>query len=83
MADSPGRSPAGDYPILPAANRHWLTPFYDLGCELMGLGRSFQRDVLAQLRLSGKEHLLDVGCGSGTWLRASEPTWLSPSESRW
>jgi ubiquinone/menaquinone biosynthesis C-methylase UbiE len=62
------RVPAGDYPILPAANRHWLTPFYDLGCELMGLGRSFQRDVLARLGLSGGEQLLDVGCGSGTFL---------------
>jgi ubiquinone/menaquinone biosynthesis C-methylase UbiE len=34
----------------------------------MGLGRSFQRDVLAQLGLSGNERLLDVGCGSGTFL---------------
>jgi ubiquinone/menaquinone biosynthesis C-methylase UbiE len=34
----------------------------------MGLGRSFQRDVLAQLGLSGTERLLDLGCGSGTFL---------------
>ncbi len=61
-------SSAGEYPILPAANRHWLTPFYDLLCELMGLGRRFQRGVLARLGLGGHERLLDVGCGTGTLL---------------
>lgn len=62
------RPPAGEYPILPAANRHWLTPLYDLLCELMGLGRRFQRGVLARLGLRREERLIDVGCGSGTLL---------------
>lgn len=62
------RPPNREYRILPAANRHWLTPFYDLLCELMGLGRGFQRSVLARLGLHGDERLLDVGCGSGTFL---------------
>jgi demethylmenaquinone methyltransferase/2-methoxy-6-polyprenyl-1,4-benzoquinol methylase len=62
------RPPAGEYPILPAANRHWLTPFYDLLCELLGLGRRFQRSVLARLGLRGEERLIDVGCGTGTLL---------------
>lgn len=70
MANAPttDRPPDGEYPILPAANRHWLTPFYDLLCELMGLGRGFQRGVLARLGLCGDERLLDVGCGTGTLL---------------
>jgi ubiquinone/menaquinone biosynthesis C-methylase UbiE len=42
-----------------------LTPFYDLGCELLGLGRRFRRDVAARLELRGGERLVDVGCGTG------------------
>lgn len=57
--------PAGDYAVLPAAGWHWLTPFYDLGCELLGLGRRFRRDVVTRLALEGDERLLDVGCGTG------------------
>ncbi len=63
---TPSASPLGpDYRIVPAAGRHWLTPFYDLGCEVLGLGRSFRRDVAARLPLHGAERLLDVGCGTG------------------
>ncbi|MBX9582966.1 MAG: class I SAM-dependent methyltransferase [Gemmataceae bacterium] len=57
-----------DYPVLPAANRHWLTPLYDLRCEAMGLGRRFRRDVLARLALGRDERLIDVGCGTGRLL---------------
>ena len=68
MTPTTARLPAGGYPIIPAANRHWLTPLYDLGCELLGLGRAFQRDVLARLGLRGGERLIDLGGGTGTLL---------------
>ena len=63
---TPSASPPGpDYQIVPAAGRHWLTPFYDLGCEVLGLGRGFRRDVAVRLSLGDAERLLDVGCGTG------------------
>ena len=63
---TPSASPPGpDYRIVPAAGRHWLTPFYDLGCEVLGLGRGFRRDVVARLPLGDSLRLLDVGCGTG------------------
>lgn len=65
MSPAPATSPGSDYPIMPAASWHWLTPLYDLGCEWVGLGRTFRRDVLARLGLGGSERLLDVACGTG------------------
>ena len=68
MTSKTARPTGGDYPIIPAANRHWLGPVYDLVCELLGLGRGFQRDVLARLGLRDGERLIDLGCGTGTLL---------------
>ncbi|MFO0842310.1 MAG: class I SAM-dependent methyltransferase [Gemmataceae bacterium] len=65
-ADQERREP--DYPIVPGAGFHWLTPFYDLLCLPFGLGRRFQRGVADRLALTGGERLLDVGCGTGTLL---------------
>lgn len=65
MSAAPAAPPVPDYTILPAAGWHWLTPVYDLGCELMGLGRAFRRDVAARLALDGGERLIDIGCGTG------------------
>lgn len=65
---TPLAPPVGDYPVLPAAGWHWLTPFYDLGCELLGLGRAFRRDVVVRLALGGDERVMDVGCGTGRLL---------------
>lgn len=65
MPAAPTAPPIPDYTILPAAGWHWLTPVYDLGCELMGLGRAFRRDVAARLALERGERLIDIGCGTG------------------
>lgn len=60
--------PAPAYPIIPAAGFHCLTPLYDFLCALFGLGRHFRRDIVERLTLRGDERLLDVGCGTGTFL---------------
>lgn len=40
-------------------------PFYDVGCALAGLGKSFRRETLHHARLGAGDKVLDVGCGTG------------------
>lgn len=53
---------------VPPAHFHFLTPFYDVANELLGLGRRFRRAVIEALELEGTERLLDAGCGTGSLL---------------
>lgn len=50
---------------LPPAKYHFLTPVYDLGCRLLGLGPKFRDRIIGHLELAGEERVLDVGCGTG------------------
>lgn len=54
-----------DYRIRPAAVFHPLTPFYDLGCEILGLGAGFKRWALDLAAVAPGHRVLDVACGTG------------------
>lgn len=49
---------------------HWklFTPFYDIICNLMGFGKRFRQRIIRNMQLTGKENVLDAGCGTGTLL---------------
>ncbi len=49
----------------PPAGYHMLTPLYDLGCAMLGLGRGFREQTLALLDLRAGTRVLDLGCGTG------------------
>lgn len=53
---------------IPPAHYDFLLPFYDIGCVLLGFGRNFRCKIIRHLGLWGAEHILDVGCGTGTLL---------------
>jgi SAM-dependent methyltransferase len=48
---------------------NWLAPFYDIGCRLFGLGRSFREETLRHAAPKPGERFLDVGCGTGVVTR--------------
>lgn len=48
----------------------FLTPLYDLGCTLMGLGQRFRSAVIDNAGIAGTERVLDAGCGTGALLMA-------------
>ncbi len=54
---------------IPPAHLDILTPLYDLGCGLIGLGERFRRDIIGQMDMKGDETILDAGCGTGALLR--------------
>ncbi|MBI5622739.1 MAG: methyltransferase domain-containing protein [Elusimicrobia bacterium] len=55
---------------VPPAHLHWLTPVYDILCSAMGLGRDFRKDIVRRLGLTGRERLLDAGCGTAALLES-------------
>lgn len=59
---------------IPAFNFDFLTPFYDLGVEFLGYGRSERKFVVDLLKLKKEETLLDVGCGTGTLVIIAKET---------
>jgi ubiquinone/menaquinone biosynthesis C-methylase UbiE len=50
---------------LPAAGIDAFLPFYDLTTKLMGADRA-RRELLDQAALKSGQHVLDIGCGTGT-----------------
>lgn len=47
-----------------------LTPFYDITLELLGFGATFKNQVARLAEIGEQETVLDLGCGTGTLLRA-------------
>jgi ubiquinone/menaquinone biosynthesis C-methylase UbiE len=57
---------------LPPAGLHCLTPLYDLLTSVTGFGKRHKRRVLHSVNLTGRETLLDVGCGTGVLLEVAK-----------
>lgn len=53
--------------FLPAAGRDLFLPFYDPLVSLIGGDRA-RRQLISQARLEAGQHILDIGCGTGTFL---------------
>lgn len=51
-----------------AASYSYLTPLYDIGCELLGYGKSFKDKIVEKLEITPNQKILDIGCGTGTFL---------------
>jgi ubiquinone/menaquinone biosynthesis C-methylase UbiE len=60
------------YKSVPALGKDWLTPFFDLLLEMVGLGRVLATRVLERADIQDGEHVLDVGCGTATLLIAAK-----------
>lgn len=55
---------------IPPMHLNFLTPIYDIGCTLMGLGGRFRNAIINRLGIAGTEKILDAGCGTGALLMA-------------
>jgi ubiquinone/menaquinone biosynthesis C-methylase UbiE len=51
--------------FLPAAGHDLFLPLYDPLVSLMGGGRA-RRGLIAQANIQSGQHILDIGCGTGT-----------------
>lgn len=58
-----------NYEYLPPFSKKWLTPFYDFGCILLGLGPQFKAAVLKKSGAKDGDSIIDVGCGTGVLLK--------------
>lgn len=54
--------------FIPALRFRWLTPLYDWLVRKTSKETLFKQKLVEQARLSGKEIILDVGCGTATLL---------------
>lgn len=60
------------YEHIPPATYGFLTKFYDFGCEVLGLGKSFKRKILDSVEITDGSIILDVGCGTGVFLEVAK-----------
>lgn len=54
----------------PALGKVWLTPHYDRAIGLFTRERLWRDRLVREARLSPGDHVLDVGCGTGSLLKA-------------
>jgi len=62
------------YRYIPPLEHDWLTPFYDLGCFLVGLGKSFKAQVLQSVEIKDGDTIADIGCATGVFLGLAQRT---------
>jgi ubiquinone/menaquinone biosynthesis C-methylase UbiE len=56
--------------FTPLLGRSWLTPFYDRAIGIFTREAKWRRETVRQARLEPGDRVIDVGCGTGTLLRA-------------
>lgn len=54
--------------FTPAFNFNFLSPLYDLLTGVLGFGKSQRLKTLDLIQLKSEEKLLDIGCGTGSFL---------------
>lgn len=59
--------PAADT-FTPALGQHWLTPLYDVAIRVLTRENVWRRALATQVDPSEGDRILDVGCGTGTFL---------------
>ena len=59
--------PAADK-FTPALGQHWLTPLYDVAIKVLTREGVWRRALANQVDPREGDHILDVGCGTGTFL---------------
>lgn len=59
--------PAADA-FTPALGRHWLTPLYDVAIKALTRESVWRRALADQVNPREGDRILDVGCGTGTFL---------------
>lgn len=58
-----------DYAPVPPAGFSVLTRFYDVLCSIFGFGGGLKRKALAIAAIRDGETVLDIGCGTGVFLK--------------
>lgn len=54
--------------LVPALFFHALTPLYDIITQLVGYGAILQKKVLSVAPIKNESRVIDIGCGTGTFL---------------
>lgn len=62
-----GIEPAADT-FTPALGQHWLTPLYDVAIRTLTRESVWRRVLATQVNPVAADKILDVGCGTGTFL---------------
>lgn len=61
-----------NYKYLPPISWSVLTPLYDFGCTMTGLGKRFKTKVLSAVSLRDGMVVADIGCGTGVFLKIAK-----------
>src|SRR5437867_165260 len=67
MTTTPEAVPEPRRRYLPAAGHDWCLPLYDPFVKLLGGDRA-RRALLDQARIRSGDRVLDIGCGTGTFI---------------
>jgi SAM-dependent methyltransferase len=54
--------------FIPAAKFHVFSPLFDLGCSILGLGKTYRDKIIKKINIESNKKItiLDAGCGTGS-----------------
>jgi hypothetical protein len=74
--------PLGPIPSTRGMTLNWLAPWYDALWSALGMGSRFRGRVFALGALRLGDHVLDVGCGTGWFVRGAAEL-VGPTGRAW